>query len=537
MVEADVYFGALRRSWRLLVALAVVGAVVAVLLPVSGPKTKGIKYHWQSSAVVGAIPADGIGSTGVNTATILFYSNLIYAKYTAVKSIGLSGSLDQLAPLMSGVPVTSAGIYSTSTTTASGARAAKANGGISLVQLNAPGVTPALSAKLANAYSQSVQDEVNAAYAARQKAAAAASTSKSQASLPANSGFEVVGPAFSNLATHMAGPAPSPTASRKIRLPIGMLLGLLLGAAIVFIREVRDKTLRTKSKAEAAYGFPVIAELPPRADLVGSATTGAELEVWADPSSPSAEAYRMLRISINFEELADLTPPDPFAGAAASWQLTPKEAYTPPAPNSRRVVMVASAGDEQTRAVVAANLAATYSDAGQQVIVISTADIQVRRMEGEEPLLVSGPTDLLPYLQPSSLDHVVRLSLRPFVTSSGQLVNRAPAVLEAARELADLVIIEAGPLLTVHHGEALARAVDAVLVVAECGTTSEVDADRAGALIRRVGMPVLGVVLTNVGARGPQRPSPAVKPSTTDVPIEKVSASEAQISTGIESSD
>ena len=71
-------------------------------------------------------------------------------------------------------------------------------------------------------------------------------------------------------------------------------------------------------------------------------------------------------------------------------------------------------------------------------------------------------------------------------------------MLDAARTLCDVVIVEVPPLLAVHHAEALARAVDVVLVVGECGATTFGDARKAGDLLRRIDAPVLGVVLTNV---------------------------------------
>jgi Mrp family chromosome partitioning ATPase len=98
-------------------------------------------------------------------------------------------------------------------------------------------------------------------------------------------------------------------------------------------------------------------------------------------------------------------------------------------------------------------------------------------------------------LQPSGLDGVSLLPLGRFVDNSGQLVDRAPAVLDAARAVADVVIIESEPLLSVHHGEALAHCVDVVLVVAEQRTTTVDQAERSGDLLRRIGAPVLGVVM------------------------------------------
>ncbi len=62
-----------------------------------------------------------------------------------------------------------------------------------------------------------------------------------------------------------------------------------------------------------------------------------------------------------------------------------------------------------------------------------------------------------------------------------------PAVLEATRSLADVIIVEAPALLAVHHVEALSQLVDVVLVVGECGTTTFEEARRSGDLLRRMG--------------------------------------------------
>ena len=70
--------------------------------------------------------------------------------------------------------------------------------------------------------------------------------------------------------------------------------------------------------------------------------------------------------------------------------------------------------------------------------------------------------------------------------------------LHSPRQLADVVIVEVPPLLAVSHGEALARAVDVVVIVAACRSTTINQAQRAGEILRRMGAPVLGVALTDV---------------------------------------
>ena len=162
--------------------------------------------------------------------------------------------------------------------------------------------------------------------------------------------------------------------------------------------------------------------------------------------------------------------------------------------------MVVSAGTEPSRPHVAANLAAIYGEAGQRVIVVSTGDIEagntVRVADGRAPVIRR--EDVEAQMQPSRLEFVSRLPLGAFIANSGELVTRGRAVLDAARTLCDVVIVEVPPLLAVHHAEALARAVDVVLVVGECGATTFGDARKAGDLLRRIDAPVLGVVLTNV---------------------------------------
>jgi hypothetical protein len=230
------------------------------------------------------------------------------------------------------------------------------------------------------------------------------------------------------------------------------------------------------------------------------------VDVRREPESPGAEAYRMLRMSVIFEPLAALAEPaDPFGlGFESSTGEAPAHALPVPTMatqtlGDRKVILVASAGPEPTRPQVAANLAAIYAEAGERVVVISTGDL------GPLPGVGSGqftgeirPEDIQAQLEPSRLEHVFRLDIGRFVATSGQLVNRAPAIFGALRELCDLVIVEVPPILAVHHAEALARSVDVVVVVAECKFTTFDDARQAGDQLRRMGAPVLGVVLTNI---------------------------------------
>ncbi len=228
------------------------------------------------------------------------------------------------------------------------------------------------------------------------------------------------------------------------------------------------------------------------------------------PTSPAAEAYRKLRMSVLFEAMAADTAggagADPFAdmfGVSASQA----EPYSVPEPGSRSVVMVLSSIDEPSRAKVVANLAATYAEASERVIVVSTADLEVGTTFPADNVF-SGPVtsdDVERRLTPAGPENVWLLSMLHFMRNSGQLVSRSKEVFDAARSVSDVVIVEAPAFLRFHHGEAMVHSVDAILVIAENGVTDAPDAVDMGDVLRRLGAPVLGVVYTGEELSNGQR--------------------------------
>ena len=102
MTERINFGGALRQAWRLLVVLAVVGFIIAVLLPVGKATTKGTaaKFRWKTAAIVGVAPSGGLGAAGVNGPTILFFANNFYVRAAACVSVGMRSEAGELVPLM-----------------------------------------------------------------------------------------------------------------------------------------------------------------------------------------------------------------------------------------------------------------------------------------------------------------------------------------------------------------------------------------------------------------------------------------------------
>lgn len=593
-MEAIDYPGALRKSWRLLLVLAVVGGVIGYLLPTGHGKSKASEV-WCSTATAGAPPSTGGGSgansgfnAGIPTNQIVFYSQSAQVLANAAQAAGIPGTPSQL----------------TSMITVQGPT--KKTGTPGVVQVTGCARTAQKSAEFTNAFVNALGAYIQSKASVRQNsqenqlsqniAKLEAEISKEQSSgkpapdlpqlqqqlqdtrnnltqlqnSPVNTGYQPLMLASPDRATLKGSTASTISntlkVSHKVRGLIGFVIGLLLACIVVFLREMLDKRIRSASRAEEMFGYPVVAEIPtapsPSLDAGGGRVVSL-VDVSREPASPTAEAYRMLRMSVLFEALAVVpsvenggtqvfgaaysppySPPPaspypsayPTAAGPSPYQGPVQGAFDPPytprpdghaglpagtaaptasgqsnqivpagaaMPASRKVILVVSPGMEATRPFVVANLAATFAEAGQRVLVLSTTELHSTRRAGygRSPGGELRPADLEPYVQPSHLDNISRLSMTHFIGVSGQLVTRAPALLRAARELADVVFVEAPSLLAVHDGEALTPSVDAVLVVAEVMTTTFEQAKRAGELLRRVGAPVLGVVLTNVPLR------------------------------------
>jgi Mrp family chromosome partitioning ATPase len=529
------YAGALRRSWRLLVLLALVGAVIGVLIPVSAAKGTNGKKHplkYQASALVGSAPKGSSIGGGVTSQQIQFYAQSLALQAMVFKAA--KQNVPQfLWPQYLSARITTS--FTTAQTTSSSTTPPK-RGQATLVLLTGYGKTANDAITLADNYAGQLAYYLEGVVVQQEKESG--TTPKGSSSINTNpyTGYEIQ--QYAEIATHIKSAKAGITSSRKVRGPAGLVIGALIGAAIVLLRELLDKHLRSATRAEANFGFPVVSEIPLAMGPSGRAAAGTTpmVDVVRQPDSPGAEAYRMLRMSVLFEALAPLpVPEDPLGatayGAGSFGTVSVAADQPPPGMGERAVVLVVSPGSEPSRPHVAANLAAIYAEAGQQVVVISTGNIGTG-----SPTAGSGSDlvdirieDVARRLQPSRLANVYRLPLGSFIANSGQLVTRAPSLLKAARRLVDVVIVETPPLLAVHHAEALSHAVDVVLVVAECGVTTFDEARRAGDRLRRIEAPVLGVVLTNVkvprndvsqlvpNQPGPQAPQPP-PPSRTKEP-------------------
>ncbi len=273
-----------------------------------------------------------------------------------------------------------------------------------------------------------------------------------------------------------------PVRPRPVRNGVLALgVGLVLGISLAFLFDQLDDTLKSKEDLEqAAHDLAVVGMIP----LAGAwrAKGDSRLVSKAEPSSPTAEAYRTLRTSIKFLRLDQ----------------------------SMRVLQITSPNANEGKTTTVANLALALARAGERVVVVS-CDLRRPRIHDFFGLPISpGFTSVLLGDVPlsSALQQVPGES-RLALLSSGALPpnpsellssGRADGIFSALRGIADVVLVDSPPVLPVTDAAVLAGGADAVLIVARAGVTTADQLGRTVELLRQVGAPVAGTVLNGVPA-------------------------------------
>ncbi|HVM68022.1 MAG TPA: hypothetical protein VMU14_24305, partial [Acidimicrobiales bacterium] len=346
------------------------------------------------------------------------------------------------------------------------------------------GVNPNASSNANINKAASSGDSVLAALLAQQKnlesslAAALTMQANLESTGPPDTQFQVIMPAWTAQQDSKKS-AISVANSRYVRPLIGGLIGVAIAVGIVILIEMLDRSLRSASRTEYAFDYPVIAEVPLwpalRPGEEAKRTRQPKLDVVLEPFSPAAEAYRRLRTMTAIGPLASELAALGYGNGNGNGEAYANgngnghakngngngEAYGNGNGNGhakngngngdsayetlqrivgyRQVILVVSAGKEPTRASVVANLAAVYAEAGSQALVINVGDLGWhRRHDPSLPHLNGAPVvadDLMPRTTPSLVDGVSRLRLDRVLESRGQIMAYGPEIVDSAREL------------------------------------------------------------------------------------------------------
>jgi receptor protein-tyrosine kinase len=296
---------------------------------------------------------------------------------------------------------------------------------------------------------------------------------------------------------------------------LGLGLGLVLGIGLALLRDAFDTRLRTPDQISGVMGLPLLARVPPPSRQL---QRDHRLAMIAEPTSHSADAYRRLRMNLEFATVG----------------------------KPSQVIMFASALAKEGKSTTLGNLAVASALAGKSVALV---DLDLRRpslsrffrLDDSEPGLtavVLGHAELEDALLRIPLESLSRNTPEHFpmpqangrgaaanrsrVSTTGSLVvlpsgilppdpgdfvglEGVGRVIAALRERVDLVLLDVPPLLAVGDGLTISGLADALVVVIRSENARRKITAELAAVLSRMRIEELGYVLC--GAGGGDAPS------------------------------
>lgn len=199
-----------------------------------------------------------------------------------------------------------------------------------------------------------------------------------------------------------------------------------------------------------------------------------------DPRSPASEAYRTLRTNLAFYSVNEPI----------------------------RMLVVTSPAPDEGKSTTIANLAVTMAQGGRRTILV---DGDLRRPTLHQIFNLSNSTGLTTMVldetaplqtQDTEVANLSVLTSGPTPPNPADLLGspHVARVLTALREQADMVLIDAPPVLGVTDAAVVGALADGVLLVVNAGKTRRDHAERAKELLENARVRIVGVTLTNAPA-------------------------------------
>jgi succinoglycan biosynthesis transport protein ExoP len=291
-----------------------------------------------------------------------------------------------------------------------------------------------------------------------------------------------------------------------INLAIGLVAGVLVAGAAVFVRETLDSSVKSRDDVEGLLQLPALAIIPnfhllrggtarqrlarlvtarPRnGNGVGLAADGKghDLVVRREPWSAVAETFRSLRTAVLYS--GEATPP--------------------------KLLVVTSAVAAEGKTVTALNLAATLADAGWRVLLMD-GDLRDPRCHQAFGLVnrhglssvLAGQCDVDAVIQQPDGPGLAVVTAGPAPPNPSEVIGsvRMHELLERLRARYDFLIVDTPPVLAATDAVVLARQADGVVLVVKGQASPRALVRQARDRLVHARANLLGVVVNDVDSR------------------------------------
>ena len=277
--------------------------------------------------------------------------------------------------------------------------------------------------------------------------------------------------------------------NKKLYVLLSLVLGIILGIAIIGIKEFFDNTIKSIEQIERR-GFSLLAVIPSIGKKTDKRKTKRyisqnknlekierRLITHEDPKSPISEAYRGLRTSLMYTKIDD----------------------------SCRVILVSSAGPGEGKTTTIANLAITYANLGKKTLLI---DSDLRKPVIHNIFKFDKSPGLTSYLSGNEADEKKLINSTDTknldVITSGVIPPNPSELLESSKleELLvklknkyEVILFDTPPLIAVTDAFVLMKHSSQFILVVRAGVTERLALDRVITNVHQSGFKETGVVL------------------------------------------
>lgn len=318
---------------------------------------------------------------------------------------------------------------------------------------------------------------------------------------------------------------------RSALLGIGFILGLLMGLAVAFIRDLLDDRVRDAAQLEQRLDAPVLAVMPSAKPIAVGRRQGrrrrqpATVAIATDRNSLTADAVRVLR--------------------ATTMAVSSRR--------NLRALMVIAADTSMSASLVVAELGVALAESGKRVLLVASdtqgsalpqifdvagnAGLKEGLVRGGDPdAFTRSPTQASGARLPSEVASrlaVLPSGQPPMYPLSALDSGRMGDALRRQREAYDLVLLDA-PTGTGADILALASHVDGVIVLARRAHTHSKDLLTLRHHLSQVGAPVVGgVLISSVSRRTQVRQKSAGSLATADYYSPSIARHASQLETAV----
>ena len=249
--------------------------------------------------------------------------------------------------------------------------------------------------------------------------------------------------------------------------------------AIAFIIFYFDDTVKYSDELEKKIGLPIVGKIL-KSDVKQKKNNVSELYVEKYPKSGVSESIKSLRTNLQFSSVDEEV----------------------------KTILVTSSMPSEGKSFVASNLAISFAQNGDRVLIIDS-DLRKGRLHrifkvpnvlGYSNLMTDKITNINRYVQKTSIQNLKIVTRGAYPPNPSELLssNKNKKLIEKFREFFDVIIFDGAPCNGITDSVVLSTLIDKVIIVTKDGHTSRSVLNSTRDSLQKVNAKIAGVVMNGV---------------------------------------